>query len=196
MEYINGFFALAQDNQLAVFLVAIGSTFIESFIPALPLIGIVMVNGITLGFWGGIFASCIGSCLGTTLLFLLARKFGHLKYFEKYKSNKTTKIINWVKSQNNFIMVLCYSCPFIPGCLVSITSGFCNKALENFIPGMIVGKLILFTVASYIGDDIFGFLGSPIKIAGLCLLIIISFLIGKRVNSKMQDKNTFSNELI
>ncbi|MEF9990589.1 MAG: VTT domain-containing protein [Romboutsia sp.] len=195
MEYIDTFFSMAQDNQGLVFLIAIAATFIESFVPALPLMAIVMANGLMLGFIGGIISSCIGSGLGTIALFLLSRKFGTLKYFDKFRNKKTYRLIDWVKSQKSFVLTLCYSCPFVPGCLVSITSGFCNKELKTFVPGMILGKFILFTVSSYVGDDITGFLKSPEKIIALCLLVVVSFLIGKKLNYNI-DKYDISNEVI
>lgn len=185
MEYIQEIFSVIQDNQLLVFLIAILATFIESFIPALPLIGIVMLNGAMLGFVGGIVASCIGSCLGTALLFIISKKFGNIKYFNKFKENKFSSVVSWVKKQNGFVYILCYSCPFIPGCLVSIASGFCNKELRYFIPNMIIGKSVLFIISSYIGDNMIEFFNSPGKMISVGILIVISFIIGKKLNSTM-----------
>ncbi|MGL4911753.1 MAG: TVP38/TMEM64 family protein [Romboutsia sp.] len=195
MEYIQEIFSLIQDNQLLVFVIAILATFIESFIPALPLIGIVMLNGAMLGFVGGIVASCIGSCLGTALLFIISKKFGSIKYFDKFKESKFSSVVSWVKKQNGFVYILCYSCPFIPGCLVSIASGFCNKELKYFVPNMVIGKSILFIISSYIGDNMIGFFNSPVKMISVGLLVVISFIIGKKLNSTM-EKYEISNDVI
>ena len=59
MEHIEMLFSLAHDNILLVFLIAILATFLESFIPALPLIAIVIMNAVLLGFWGGLISSTI-----------------------------------------------------------------------------------------------------------------------------------------
>lgn len=195
MEYIQEIFSLIQDNQLLVFVIAIIATFIESFVPALPLIGIVMLNGAMLGFAGGIVASCIGSCLGTALLFVISKKFGSIKYFDKFKESKFSSVVSWVKKQNGFVYILCYSCPFIPGCLVSIASGFCNKELKYFVPNMVIGKSILFIISSYIGDNMIAFFNNPVKMISVGLLVVISFIIGKKLNSTM-EKYEISNDVI
>lgn len=195
MEYIQEMFSLIQGNQLLVFFIAVAATFIESFVPALPLIGIVMLNGAMLGFVGGIVASCIGSCLGTLMLFLVAKKFGNMKYFDKFKENKLSRIVTWVRKQSGFVYILCYSCPFIPGCLVSIASGFCNKDLKSFVPNMVIGKAILFVISSYIGDNLIEFFNSPVKMISVALLVVISFVIGKRLNSTM-EKHEIANDIV
>lgn len=195
MEYIQEIFSLIQDNQMLVFMIAIAATFIESFVPALPLIGIVMLNGAMLGFVGGIIASCVGSCLGTAALFLIAKKFGNMKYFDKFRESKLSGVLTWVKKQNGFVYILCYSCPFIPGCLVSIASGFCNKELKSFVPNMIIGKAILFVISSYIGDNMIDFFNSPVKMISVALLVVISFVIGKKLNSTM-DNYDIANEVM
>lgn len=196
MECIQALFNLAQDNQLLVFFIAIFATFMESFIPALPLTGIVIANGLMLGFFGGVIASSIGSCIGTSILFLIASKFSSVKYLDKLKNDKTEKIMGWVKSQGFITMFICYSCPFIPGCLVTLASGFSGKKIDRFLPGMICGKFVMFVVSSYVGNDISGFISSPFKIIMVALLTLISFIIGKRINAKMEAKYDDRGKLI
>ena len=70
MEHLNKLLLLTQDYQGLLFIFGIAITFLESFIPALPLIGIVITNSVLLGFLRGITASIIGSCLRTLILFL------------------------------------------------------------------------------------------------------------------------------
>ena len=154
MEHIEALFLLAKGNEMLIFSVAILATFIESFVPALPLIGIVIMNAALLGFFKGVLASAIGSVLGTILLFLLSKKFSNFKFLNKFKNEKTDKITNWARKQNYIVLFLCYSCPFIPDCLISICSGFSGKSLKSFIPAMMLGKLTMFSVAGYIGNDI------------------------------------------
>ena len=71
MEHLNKLLLLTQDYQGLLFIFGIAITVLESFIPALPLIGIVITNSVLLGFLRDITASIIGSCLGTLILFLL-----------------------------------------------------------------------------------------------------------------------------
>lgn len=190
MEHIEALFLVAQNNIILVFLIAILATFLESFVPALPLIGIVIMNSALLGFWGGIISSAIGSCLGTIGLFLLASKFKNLKYFDKLKNEKTDKITNWVRKQNYIVLYLCYASAFIPSCLISVSSGFSGKSLKSFLPGMILGKITMFGVASYIGYDITGLINQPIRIAIVLIMVVVSFLIGKKISSTMANNKT------
>ena len=99
MEYIDGLFNIVKDYWFLAFITAILATFLESFIPALPLIAIVIANSMVLGLGIGLITSIIGSCTGTTILFLLASKFSDIKLLEKIRNNKIDTAINWVKEQ-------------------------------------------------------------------------------------------------
>lgn len=189
MEHIETLFTLARDNYLLVFIIGTCASFLESFIPALPLMGIVVANSMVLGWGFGLLASTIGSCGATCLLFLLSKKFGHLKMFQNIENNKADKVIKWVKDQGFATLFIAYSCPFIPGCLVTIACGISEKSIESFVPAMVSGRIVMFLVASYIGNDLAGFLHSPIKIIFVSLLIIISFFIGRKVNSRIESKH-------
>jgi hypothetical protein len=54
---------------------------------------------------------------------------------------------------------------------------------------MVSGKMVMFMVASYIGDDLIGFIKSPLKIVFVTILVIISFFIGRKINSKIENKH-------
>ncbi len=189
MEYIDGLFTLVRDYWILVFIMAIFATFLESFVPALPLMAIVIANSMMLGLGMGLLASTIGSCLGTSILFLLANKFSHTKISEKIRNDKIDKVINWIKEQGFVTLFIAYSCPFIPGCLVTIASGISGKDLYSFVPAMASGKFVMFMVASYIGNDLKGFIQSPVKIVFVAILVVISFFIGRKINSKIENKH-------
>ena len=179
MEHIETLFTLARDNFILIFIIGTCASFLESFIPALPLMGIVVANSIMMGWLFGLLGSVLGSCSGTYLLFLLSNKFSHIKIFERIENNKVDRAINWVNHQGFATLFIAYACPFIPGCLVTIACGVSNKSSESFVPAMVMGKILMFLVASYIGNDLSGFLHSPIKIIFVTILIIISFIVGK-----------------
>lgn len=189
MEYIDGLFNIVKDYWFLAFITAIFVTFLESFIPALPLIAIVIANSMILGLGIGLITSTIGSCTGTTILFLLSSKFSDIKLLEKIRNNKIDTAINWVKEQGFSTLFIAYASPFIPGCLVTIASGISKKNLYTFVPAMVSGKIVMFMVASYIGDDLIGFIKSPLKIVFVTILVIISFFIGRKINSKIENKH-------
>ncbi len=143
MEYIDGLFNIVKDYWLLAFITAIFATFLESFIPALPLIAIVIANSMILGLGIGLITSTIGSCTGTTILFLLASKFSDIKLLEKIRNNKIDTAISWVKEQGFSTLFIAYASPFIPGCLVTIASGISKKDLYTFVPAMVSGKMVM-----------------------------------------------------
>lgn len=186
MEYIQDLFSLAKDYWILTMIVGLFSTFIESFIPVLPLIAIVTVNAAIFGMGKGLLISWIGSSLGTAALFLLISKYNDNKFFNKLRNQKTYKAIKWLEKQGFKLLFIAYSCPFVPGCLVTIASAFCRKSLTSFLPAMMSGKFVMFVVVSYVASDIKGFITNPFKIGVFALLVFLSWKIGNRFNLKLE----------
>ena len=99
MEHIQGLFNLAHDYWFLTMIVGLFSTFIESFLPILPLVAIVTVNAAVFGLGMGLVVSWIGSGLGTLALFLIVSKFSDNKFINKYRKRKTQKIVEKVRSK-------------------------------------------------------------------------------------------------
>ncbi|MBC6003259.1 TVP38/TMEM64 family protein [Paeniclostridium sp. NSJ-45] len=177
-----------QDYKLLVAVIGFVIIIIETFIPALPLVAIIGANAFVLGVWMGFFISWVGSVLGSIALFLLSSKFSECKFIKKINNQKVDNFKAWVKKQGFSMIFITYLCPFIPDFLVTITSGISKMKLSNFVPGMILGKFIMFLVISYIGNDIENFIKSPIKVTFLIVLIIIFWILGNKINKKINDK--------
>lgn len=188
MDHIQVLFDLAKDYWILTMAVGLVSCFIESFIPILPLIAIVSANALILGLCVGLFISWIGSGLGTISLFLLVSKFNNNRLFTKLRNYKTEKAIKWMEKQEFKLLFIAYLCPFIPSFLVTITSAFCKIEARRFIPAMLAGKFVMFLVISYPSSDIKGFINSPIKIALFLLLAFLSWKVGNKVNSSLEEE--------
>lgn len=188
MEYVDNLFYLANKNQYLVFIISVLISFVESFVPILPLVLIVSMNALFLGFTKGIIASTIGSCIGTFLIYFMAKKLSKTKFFNKIRNDKIDRIANWIRNQNPMIIFVCYASSFVPSFLISIGSGLSNVSYKCFLLSMILGKFCLFLVASYIGDDIYGVLSSPLKILIIVSIFIIMFLLAKRINLNIENK--------
>ncbi|MGL6106730.1 hypothetical protein [Romboutsia sp.] len=65
----------------------------------------------------------------------------------------------------------------IGSCLVTIASGFSGRTLKSFAPGMILGKVTMFAVASFVGYDINALITNPERIVIVVVMIIASFRI-------------------
>jgi uncharacterized membrane protein YdjX (TVP38/TMEM64 family) len=176
-----------QEYKLLVAVIGFIIIVVETFIPALPLVAIVGANSFVLGIWMGFLISWLGSAMGSIGLFLLSSKFSNSRLIEKINNNKIEKFKSWVKKQGFSMIFLTYLCPFIPDFLVTITSGISQMKLSNFVPGMILGKFIMFLVISYIGNDIERFIKSPIKVISLIVLIIVFWILGNKVTKKINS---------
>ena len=185
MEYIQSLYYISQDYWLLTMLVGLFTCFIESFIPALPLIGIVTGNAIILGLFKGMIISWIGSSLGTIGLFLLVKIFKNNIHIKKLKNKKVNKIIDWINRQGFKLFFIAYCCPFIPGFLVTIASALSDRDIKSFVPAMISGKFVMFLVISYPASDIIGFIKNPIKIAFFILLVFLAWKMGNKVNNRL-----------
>lgn len=187
MEYIDRLYILAQDYWIITMIVGILSTFVESFLPILPLMAIVSANAVFFGLAKGFLISWIGSGLGTIALFLLVSRLNNSIFLNKFRNKRVYKAIHWLDRQGFRLLFIAYACPFTPGCLVTVASGLCKKKLSEFIPAMLSGKFVMFLVISYVSSDIKGFITSPIKICLLSVLVFISWEIGKKFNVRLEN---------
>ena len=187
MEYIQALFKLAQDYWFLSMIVGLFSTFIESFIPVLPLVAIVTINAALFGMGMGLVISWIGSSFGTIAVFLIVSKFNNSKFINKYKNDKVLKIIECVKSKGFKLLFIVYCCPFIPTCLVTVASAICKCEFKYFITAMLSGKFVMFMIISYIGRDINGFITNPIKILLFLIIVFIAWKISNKVNLSLEN---------
>lgn len=187
MDHIQALLDLSKYYWSLSIIVGLLSCFIESFLPILPLVAIVGANAMIFGLWGGFIISWIGSGLGTLALFLLIRKYNDNKLFKKIKNKKIEKAILWMNRQGFKLLFIAYSCPFVPSFLVTITSAFCKKEVSEFLPAMLAGKFVMFLVICYPASDLGGFLRSPMKIALFIILVFLSWKIGSKVNTDLEQ---------
>lgn len=183
MEYIQYLLNLVQDYWILSICVGFLSAFVESFVPMLPLVAIVTANAAIFGMLNGFFISWIGSVTGTICLFLIVLKIGeNSKLLERIKSEKVKKAILWIDEKGFKLLFVAYACPFLPACVITIASGISKRNITTFISSVLSGKFIMFLVVSYIGQDIYGFITSPVKIIGFCIVVFLAWTLGNKLN--------------
>lgn len=187
MEYIQELYHFAQNYWILTMIIGLLASFIESFLPILPLMAIVGANALLLGLFGGLVLSWIGSGLGTALLFLIISRYNDNKLFNKFRNKKVDKAIKWMDKKGFKLLFFAYSCPFVPSFLVTMASAFCKIDPKCFIPAMLSGKFIMFLFISYPMSDIKGFMNSPVKILVFCLLVFLSWTIGNKVKKSLEN---------
>ena len=176
-----------QDYKLLVAILGFIIIMLETFIPALPLVAIVGANAFVLGIGIGFLISWIGSAIGSIILFLICRKFSNSKFVKRINNKKVDKFKKWVKNQGFSMIFIVYVCPFIPDFLITITAGISKMKLSDFLPGMVLGKFVMFLAISYIGNDIKTFIAEPIKGIVLILLVLIFWILGNKVNKRINN---------
>ena len=186
MEYIQALQNLVQDYWVLSLCVGFFSTFIESFIPMLPLVALITANAALFGMLKGFLISWLGSVMGTICLFLIIYKIGeNSKILDKIKSDKIQKAILWIEKRGFKLLFIAYACPFLPACVITIASGISKRHKTTFISAVLSGKFIMFLVISYIGQDIYGFITSPVKIIGFCAVVFIAWKLGNKLNKDL-----------
>lgn len=186
MEYIQNIYNLVNDYWLLSIMVGLISVFIESFVPILPLIAIVTANAALFGMFLGLIISWVGSTSGTICLFLLIKKISNHKLIGLVKNEKVEKAIDWIDERGFILLFLAYACPFLPACIITISQGLSNRNSSEFISAVVTGKLVMFFIISYIGDDLGGFIHSPFKIITLIVIGLLSWKFGKKLNEDLE----------
>lgn len=187
MQYLQALQNLVQDYLLLSIMVGFLGSFVESFIPMLPLVAIVTANAALFGMLKGFLISWLGSVTGTICLFLLVSRISqNSKILEKIKNEKIKKAILWVDKKGFKLLFVAYACPFLPACVITISSAITKAHKTNFMSAVLSGKFIMFLVVSYVGQDIYGFITSPIKIIGFCVIVFLAWILGNKLNRELE----------
>ncbi|WP_455538362.1 TVP38/TMEM64 family protein [Terrisporobacter sp.] len=187
MEYIQNIYNLVNNHWILSIIVGFTSTFVESFLPALPLVAIVTTNAVLFGMIPGLGISWIGSSMGTICLFFVIKKISNKKFLKFFTNEKVEKAVSWVEGRGFRLLFLAYACPFLPACVVTISQGLSKRKNSVFISAVLAGKFVMFFIVSYIGKDIIGFIKSPIKVISLILITLIAWKVGNKLNKDLDD---------
>ena len=120
-----------------IFIILVGFQTIIAPIPG-QLTGI--AGGFIFGPWLGTLYSLLGICLGSYIVFILARKFGVplLKVFVNDKTyNKYNKV---VQEKGIFFLFLVYLIPGLPDDAISYIAGLTNIKIKNLLIISFIGR--------------------------------------------------------
>lgn len=167
--------------------------FLESFLPVLPLMVIVVANAAAYGFLLGSFLSWVGTCAGSILVFLIFRKlsdkrFGHFVR----RSAKVNSTLEWVNRHGFGPLFLLYCFPFTPSSLVNTASGLAKINMRSFILAVALGKMIMIFIVSYIGYNWVDLFTHPVKILIVSIIVIILWIVGKVIENHLQKSHKSS----
>lgn len=190
MQYIEHILYLAKDYWLLSITLGFLAAFIESFIPALPLMAIAAINAAINGFIVGFITSWLGSCVGTIAVFFVIKKVFDTEFFQKHwllkAKDKLDGMIKKVQNSEFKALFVFYAIPVLPSSLLTLASAMCEIEYKVFIPPMMFGKFLMMFWVSYVGSDITGFLKNPLKIAVVLAMTVGSYIIANKMKKDME----------
>jgi uncharacterized membrane protein YdjX (TVP38/TMEM64 family) len=167
--------------------------FLEAILPILPLVLFVAANGAAYGFWYGSLFSWIGTCLGAVVVFWFFRKLSKTKLKRLIeKSKKIRSMLHWIERHGfaPIFLLLCF--PFTPSSLVNVASGLSGLNFRSFLIGVMLGKMVMVFMISYVGDDWISIIKEPVKLLSVSGVILVLWFIGKRIEARLKTEKSSS----
>lgn len=172
----------------------IALTFMKSFIPPLPTIAIVGLNGAVYGLWLGFLYSWIGLVAGCVTTFWIIRKVASHRYLRKWAERpKVAKSMTWVRQSGFSYVFLLSIFPVGPFVVINMAAGLAGMRFRSYLLALTVGKAIMVFAVSYIGNDLERFIRQPWEIIYVLVFIGLSLWGVKAIEARfartVQDGN-------
>lgn len=158
---------------------------LESLIPALPLVLIVVLNVNIYGLGVGFLTSYVGTMLGATLVFLFYRTISFYGLHERlHKFKSIDKMINWVNRQNMAVIIVLSMLPSTPSSFMNLAFGLAQFSKRKYLISIAIGKLVMIGLFAFYGqvfqaeeNQIWIYLGSAV-------LFFATYVISRIINKK------------
>ena len=158
---------------------------LESLIPALPLVLIVILNVNIYGLGVGFLTSYAGTMLGATIMFMFYRTISYYGIHERlHKFKSIDKMINWVNRQNMAVIIVLSMLPSTPSSFMNLTFGLAQFSKRKYLISIAIGKIVMIGLFAFYGqifqakeNQIWIYLGSAVLFLG-------TYLISKVINKK------------
>ncbi|MDF9840003.1 MULTISPECIES: TVP38/TMEM64 family protein [unclassified Paenibacillus] len=163
----------------------IGLTFMKSFVPPLPTIAIVGLNGAVYGLWLGFLYSWLGLVAGCAATFLIIRKIASHPYLQKWaRRPKVAESMTWVRRSGFSYVFLLSLFPVGPFVVINMAAGLAGMRLRSYLLAIGAGKAIMVFAVSYIGNDVERFIRNPWEIIYVLLFIGLSLWCVKTIEAR------------
>ncbi|HLR74762.1 MAG TPA: TVP38/TMEM64 family protein [Virgibacillus sp.] len=164
--------------------------FIEAFLPFLPLVVFVFANAAAYGLLKGFLYSWIGSSLGSIFVFLIIRRLGNKRIFQRISRNKQVHQVTVWLERHGFgplFILLCF--PFSPSSVINVVAGLSKVSTQQFSLAVILGKSVMIFSLAYVGSSIFSFAKNPIRTIVVGISIVLFWMIGKYIEKRLQKRS-------
>lgn len=141
---------------------------VQMLFPFIPFALLAGMNTVLFGWKLGFGLSLIGSLLGSTLGFGLARTLG-----QEWARPKLSKLGKWAKlseSKNFYLIILARLIPILPAAAVNYAAGISPMKFASFFWATLLGKIPMIAWESWVGHDFWKLLDHPWRFA-LALLV-------------------------
>ena len=146
---------------------------LEVIIAPLPGGPIGYLGAARFGFWTAWPLLWIGNVIGTTVAFLLARRFG-APLFEEHVAAKTRARYDALLEGNTALLWLVYALPVAPVDILSVLAGLSRMTARRFLIVAYTGFVLRTAIAAYLGSSLAEYAG----MSGAMSIIGALFLIG------------------
>jgi len=158
---------------------------LESLIPALPLVLIVILNVNIYGLAMGFLTSYFGTMLGATIMFMFYRAISSYGLHERmHKIKSIDKTINWVNRQSPLMIVVLSMLPSTPSSFMNLAFGLAHYSKRKYLISIAIGKIVMIGLFAFFGNafqakenQIWIYLGSIVMFIGT---YFISNLLNKK----------------
>lgn len=171
-------------------------TFMKSFVPPLPTLLIVGVNGAVYGLWAGFLYSLIGMVLGCTVTFLIVREIGKSAFVERWANKpRVQRSMVWIR-RNAFSYVFLLSIfPVGPFVIINVAAGIARMRLLSFLLAVSFGKAIMIFCVTYIGSNVAQFMEHPVRWGGVLLFIAASLWASRKLERHFTRSSSNREEI-
>ena len=166
-------------------LVPIFMAALESLIPALPLVAIVLVNVAAHGALLGFLYSWIGTCIGCTVVFWFFRAVCK-NWFAKWAqhSEKVRKAREWVNGFDPAALFFLSVLPFTPSSFVNFAFGVSDFDAKKYLTTIVSAKLIMIALLALLGQSCVEALENPWFILLTVARVVVLYYLSKLVRKK------------
>lgn len=167
---------------------------IESFIPALPLIGIVAINISAHGFIVGFITSYVGNVLGSIIVFYFFRGIIKQYFLDRfYHGKRLAQILHWVENQHPIFLFFLSCLAFTPSAFINMSFGLSGYKKRQFLISIVLGKFIMILSLSLFGQSLSHIQTQPLFIIFSVILLIIVYLLSKYLSTSSNFHNIHKN---
>ena len=161
---------------------------IESIIPPLPLVAIVLVNVAAHGIFLGFLYSWVGTCVGCTIVFLAFRHFFRDRFMRfSDRHPKVLKARKWVEQTNAATLYMVALFPLTPSAFENFAFGVSEFSRKKYLITLYGAKLIMISLLAIVGQSAVSAIQNPWFILISIGILVVTYILSKKITKMKID---------